>query len=118
MMDAAAAVRGHDNTTGAADMVALLSALARADGVPVRACRRVLASLAQTQHTDIIPRYLPPGDRVVCCKQGALETVRHDVGLIEEEGRRVALAVLSAPPADGDGLARVAALAHAQVAAD
>jgi beta-lactamase class A len=118
MMDTAAASRGEDNTTCAADMVALLCALARADGIPVRACRRVLASLAQTQHTDIIPRYLPPGDRVICCKQGALETVRHDVGLIEEEGRRVALAVLSAPPADGDGLARVAALAHAQVAAD
>jgi beta-lactamase class A len=118
MMDTAAAARGDDNTTCAADMVALLSALARADGIPVRACRRVLGSLAQTQHTDIIPRYLPPGDRVICCKQGALDTVRHDVGLIEEAGRRVALAVLSAPPADGDGLARVAALAHARVAAN
>jgi beta-lactamase class A len=118
MMDTAAASRGDDNTTCAADMIALLCALARADGIPVRACRRVLASLAQTQHTDIIPRHLPPGHRVVCCKQGALETVRHDVGLIEEDGRRVALAVLSAPPADANGLARVAALAHAQVAAD
>jgi beta-lactamase class A len=118
MMDTAAVARGDDNTTCAADMVALISALARADGIPVRACRRVLASLAQTQHTDIIPRYLPPADRVICCKQGALETVRHDVGLIEEGDRRVALAVLSAPPADGDGLARVAALAHAQVAAN
>jgi beta-lactamase class A len=118
MMDTAAAARGEDNTTCAADMVALLSAVARADGIPVRACRRVLASLAQTQHTDIIPRYLPPGDRVICCKQGALETVRHDVGLIEEAGRRVALAVLSAPPADSDGLARVAALTYAQVTAN
>lgn len=118
MMDTEAAARGDDNTTCAADMVALMCALARADRIPVRACRRVLASLAQTQHTDIIPRYLPPGDRVTCCKQGALENVRHDVGLIEEEGRRVALAVLTAPAGDGDGLARVAALAHAQVSSN
>ena len=41
MMDAAAVARGEDNTTCAADMVALLQALVRADGVPRRACRRV-----------------------------------------------------------------------------
>jgi beta-lactamase class A len=111
-----AAARGDDNTTCAADMVALLCALARADDIPVRACWRVLASLAQTQHTDVIPRHLPPSDRVICCKQGELETVRHDVGLIDEGDRRVALAVLSAPPADAAGLARVAALAYDQVA--
>lgn len=116
MMDTEAAARGDDNTTCAADMVALLSALARADGIPVRACRRVLASLAQSQHTDLIPRHLPPADRVICCKQGGLETVRHDVGLIEEGDRRVVVAVLSAPPADADGLARVAALAYHRVA--
>lgn len=116
MMDTAAVARGDDNTTCAADMVALFCALARADGIPVRACRRVLASLGQTQHTDVIPRHLPTGDRVICCKQGELETVRHDVGLIDEGDRRVALAVLSAPPADAAGLARVAALAYDQVA--
>jgi beta-lactamase class A len=115
MMDADAAAAGADNTTCAADMVALLAALARADGIPVRACRRVLASLAQSQHTDLIPRYLPAADRVICCKQGALDTVRHDVALIDEGDRRVAMAVLSAPPADPDGLARVAALAYERV---
>jgi beta-lactamase class A len=116
MMDTAAAARGDDNTTCAADMVALFSALARADGIPLRACRRVLASLAQTQHTDVIPRHLPPGDRVIACKQGGLETVRHDAGLIDEGDRRIAIAVLSAPPGDADGLARVAALAYDRVA--
>jgi len=116
MMEAAAVARGDDNTTCAADMVALLGALARAEGIPRGACRRVLAGLAQSQHTDVIPRHLPPGDRVICCKQGELETVRHDVALIDEGDRRVALAVLSAPPADADGLARVAALAYARVA--
>lgn len=118
MMDAAAVARGDDNTTCAADMVALLGALAHAEGIPRNACRRVLASLAQSQHTDIIPRHLPPGDRVICCKQGELATVRHDVALIDNGDRRVALAVLSAPPADADGLARVAALAYRRVASD
>ncbi len=116
MMDSAAAARGEDNTTSAADMVVLLGALARARGIPPRACRRVLGGLAQSQHTDVIPRRLPPGDRVICCKQGELDTVRHDVALIDEGDRSVALAVLSAPPGDADGLARAAALAYERVA--
>jgi beta-lactamase class A len=120
MMDTAAAERGEESTTCAADMVALMAALARADRLPARACRRVLAALAQSQHTNIIPRRLPAADRIVCCKQGELHSVRHDVGLIDEGGRRVALAVLSAPPADPGALARLAAVAyrHVAVAAD
>jgi beta-lactamase class A len=118
MMDAAAVARGEDNTTCAADMVALLEALVRADGVPRRACRRVLASLAQTQHTDIAGRYLPvAAQRVVASKQGELAAVRHDVAVIEEGERRVALAVLSTPPAAAEGLAHTAALAYHRVTA-
>jgi beta-lactamase class A len=116
MMDPAAAARGDENTTCAADMAALLCALARADGIPIRACRRVLAGLVQTQHTDIVGRNLPAApQRAVASKQGELAGVRHDVGLIEEGERRVILAVLSAPPADPDALARVAALAYEAV---
>ena len=59
MMDTAAAARGEDNTTCAADMVALLARARPRRRRPRRACRRVLAGLAQTQHTDIAPRYLP-----------------------------------------------------------
>jgi beta-lactamase class A len=113
MMDVAAAERGDDNTTSAADMTALLCALARADGVPAHASRRVLAAMAQSHHTDIVPRYLPAASfRVVASKQGELESVRHDVALIDEGERRIAVAVLSAPAAAADGLARAAALAY------
>jgi beta-lactamase class A len=108
----------EDNTTTAADMVALLCALARADGIPVRACRRVLAAMAQSHHTDIVPRYLPAApSRVVASKQGELEAVRHDVALVDEGERRIAIAVLSAPAAAAEGLARAAALAYRLVAA-
>ena len=113
MMDVAAAERGDDNTTSAADMAALLCALARADGIPALACRRVLAAMAQSHHTDIVPRYLPAAAcRVVSSKQGELESVRHDVALIDEGEVRIAVAVLSAPAAAADGLARTAALAY------
>ncbi len=116
MMDTAAAARGDENTTCAADMTALLEALARAQAVPARACRRVLAGLAQTQHTDIAARYLPvAAQRVVCSKQGELAGVRHDVALIDEGDRRVALAVMSAPAAAPEGLAHTAALAYRRV---
>jgi len=119
MMDTAAADRGDDNTTCAADMAALMAALAGARGVPVRAGRRVLAALAQSQHTDIIPRHLPPAERVIASKQGELAGVRHDVGLIDEAGgRRVVLAVLSAPAADAGALARLASLAYRRVTAE
>jgi beta-lactamase class A len=112
MMDVAAAERGDDNTTSAADMAALLCALARADGIPALACRRVLAAMAQSHHTDIVPRYLPAAAcRVVSSKQGELASVRHDVALIDEGEVRIAVAVLSAPAAAADGLARTAALA-------
>ena len=118
MMDVAAAERGDDNTTSAADMAALLCALARADRIPARACRRVLAAMAQSHHTDIVPRYLPTASsRVVSSKQGELESVRHDVALIDEGERRIAVAVLSAPAAAADGLARAAALAYRLVSA-
>jgi hypothetical protein len=113
MMDVASAERGEDNTTCAADMVALLCALARADRIPMRACRRVLAAMAQSHHTDIVPRYLPAAaSRVVSSKQGELPAVRHDVALVDEGERRIAIAVLSAPAAAAEGLARAAALAY------
>ena len=118
MMDVAAAERGEDNTTCAADMAALLCALARADGIPILACRRVLAAMAQSHHTDIVPRYLPAAaSRVVSSKQGELAAVRHDVALVDEGERRIAIAVLSAPAAAAEGLARAAALAYRLVAA-
>jgi beta-lactamase class A len=116
MMDVDAAERGEENTTSAADMVALLAALAVPGPIPDGVRRRVLAGLAQSQHTDIVPRYLPvAAQRVVASKQGELGHVRHDVALIDEGDRRVAIAALSCPAAAPDGLARAAAAAYVRV---
>ena len=117
MMDAGAAERGDDNVTSAGDMAELMAALGRADTIPPRACRRVLHGLAQSHHTDVIARHLSRPGRVVACKQGMLDSVLHDVALVEDAGDRVAMAVLSSPPAAAEGLARLASRVHALVTA-
>jgi beta-lactamase class A len=116
MMDVEAAERGDDNVTCAGDMATLMAALGRAVEIPPRACRRVLHALGQSHHTDVIARHLSAPGRVVACKRGMLETVLHDVALVEDAGARVALAVLSSPPGAAEGLARLAAHLHAVVA--
>jgi beta-lactamase class A len=107
MCDERAIAAGRENTTCARDLARLMLALRGP------AARRTLAALAESQHTDLIPRYLPPGSRRVFSKQGDLDgRALHDAALIEEPGRTVALAVLSAPSAAPDGLARLAARAY------
>jgi beta-lactamase class A len=115
MMDVAAAERGDDNTTCAADMAMLMAALGRGGEIPAVASRRVLHGLGQSHHTDVIARHLSRPGRVVACKQGLLDTVLHDVALVEDPHGRVAMAVLSSPPAATEGLARLAARVHAMV---
>jgi beta-lactamase class A len=117
MMDAAAAERGDDNSTSAGDMASLMAALGHEDGLPPRARRRVLHGLGQSHHTDVIARHLSAPGRVVACKQGMLDSVLHDVALVEDGRSRVALAVLSSPPGAAEGLARLAAGIHAAVTA-
>jgi beta-lactamase class A len=115
MMDVGAAERGDDNTTCAGDMAALMAALGRSDGISPAAGRRVLHGLGQSHHTDIIARHLSAPGRVVACKQGMLDTVLHDVALVDDGHSRVAMAVMSSPPAAAEGLARLAARVHAAV---
>lgn len=45
----------------------------------------------------------------VAAKHGELDTVRHEVALLEQDGRRLVTAVCSSPPARPDELAAVAA---------
>lgn len=116
MGDERARARGIENTTCADDLAGLLAELAAPARIDRRVAWRVLAALAQSHHTDIIPAGLPPAAmRVVASKQGGLDSVRHDAALIEEPDRRVAMAVLSAPPGATAGLARVAGRAYAAV---
>jgi hypothetical protein len=46
---------------------------------------------------------------MVAAKSGELDTVRHEVALLEADGRRLVTAVCSSPPARTDELAAVAA---------
>jgi beta-lactamase class A len=56
---------------------------------------------------SFLPQLLP--EVTVAAKSGELDTVRHEVALLEEGGRRLVTAVCSSPPARTDELAEVAA---------
>jgi beta-lactamase class A len=110
MGDEVAIAAGRENTTTAGDLARMVAALAG------ERHRRTLAAMGESHHTDIIPSLLPDGDRVVACKQGDLPgRVRHDMALIDDGERPVALAVCSAPPAAAAGLAQVAAALYREI---
>ena len=56
---------------------------------------------------SFLPHLLP--GVTVAAKSGELETVRHEVAVLEQDGRRLVTAVCSSPPARPDELASVAA---------
>jgi beta-lactamase class A len=56
---------------------------------------------------SFLPHLLP--GVTVAAKSGELDTVRHEVALLEHDGRRLVTAVCSSPPAPPDELAAVAA---------
>lgn len=56
---------------------------------------------------SFLPQLLPGVD--VGAKSGELDTVRHEVALLEADGRRLVTAACSTPPARTDELAEVAA---------
>ncbi len=68
----------------------------------------LLAPLRVAADADSFLPYLLPGV-TVASKYGELDTVRHEVALLEQDGRRLVTAVCSAPPARPDELAEVAA---------
>ena len=59
MMDFAAAERGLDNTTSAADLVDVLAEIATGARLGADVTAPVLASLELQEHLDGLPRYLP-----------------------------------------------------------
>jgi beta-lactamase class A len=62
---------------------------------------------------SFLPQLLP--GVMVAAKSGELDTVRHEVALLEADGRRLVTAVCSSPPARTDELAAVAAQLWAPV---
>jgi beta-lactamase class A len=112
MGDEDAIAAGRENTTTAGDLARIVEALA------TERHRRTLAAMGESHHLDIIPSALPAGDLVVACKQGDLPgRVHHDMALIDDGERPVALAVCSSPPAAAAGLANVAAGAYREIRA-
>jgi beta-lactamase class A len=93
---------GPENLTTACDLARGLAALARDGGVWPRLAP-ALAAAAET--ASILPAYLGPGVGALYPKSGELDTVRHEVALVEGGGRRVAVAVCSVPPAPPHELA-------------
>lgn len=93
LMDAEAARAGLENVTTADDQSRLLDRLAGPDLLPAPLRAFALGVLAEQQVNDRMPTQL--GDDVRCLhKTGELPGVRHDVGLLEFDGRTVALAAL------------------------
>jgi hypothetical protein len=58
-------------------------------------------------YKSFLPQLLP--EVAVAAKSGDLDTVRHEVALLEQGPRRLVTAVCSSPPARPDELAAVAA---------
>lgn len=91
---------GPENLTTPADLARGLAQLADDE--------RIVKPLTLAQHSDL-PALL--GDRVVVAsKSGELESVRHEVLLLQEGERRMVVAVCSTPPAQPAELAAQAAL--------
>jgi beta-lactamase class A len=104
MMDMAARERGLDNFTSAGDIARLLELLATDQALTPEGCARALDILARQQVNDRLPLLLPSEVKVVH-KTGELPGLRHDVGILFIDSRRVVIAALtkdvSAPVGQG-----------------
>lgn len=113
MLDERAMAEGHDNVTTAAEQAFLLERIA--SGALLTPDQRgvALGMLGRQQARDRLPAALPPD--VECLhKTGEWPGVRHDVGLLDFDGRLVAVAALSSgltdPVSQGMGAGPAAVL--------
>lgn len=97
---------GLENRTTAADMAKCLALLLEGSFLSPRSTAHALDLLGRQKVADRMPALL---EKSVRCrhKTGELRGVRHDVGILEFDGRRVLLAALGSdiPTASGDVLA-------------
>ena len=117
IQDEAAMAAGRTNVVTAADLAAVLGALARREIATPDSCERIEALLARCEHNDAAAAGLPPGT-YFAHKTGWFEGVAHDVGLLRPADEPpFVLAVLTGAElteADADRLvADVAALCWA-----
>lgn len=106
LADGSATGSGMGNRTTAADLMRCLGLLLDGSTLTVASARVALDLLGRQQINDRMPTLL---DGSVRCrhKTGELAGIRHDVGFLEFDGRRVLLAALGSniPTASGEVLA-------------
>jgi beta-lactamase class A len=86
---------GMNNTTTAYDLMLIVRALAEKRVISPSASDTMLQILLAQEHNDGIPAGLPPGTRVAH-KTGSITEISHDAGLvIEPDGKRYVLVVLT-----------------------
>jgi beta-lactamase class A len=97
MMDAEARAAGHDNTTSARDMAAVLTELAQGPRLSAAVRAPIVASLEKTEHLGGVARYLP-ADAVYAGKLGddmPDGRFTHDCCLVRRGESTVVLAILT-----------------------
>ena len=96
---------GEHSPSTARELVALLRAIHRAEGLPARACERLLALLARTQTASTVGRGLPderfprlgapPPAITLAYKTGSLEGTVAEAAIVTAPGVAYAIALLS-----------------------
>lgn len=100
---------GMNNTTTAYDLMLIFRALAEERVISAEASKRMIDILLAQEHNDGIPAGLPPGTRVAH-KTGSITEISHDAALvIEPDGERYVLVVLTRGFKKGDDADRVIA---------
>jgi beta-lactamase class A len=111
MMDLAAADRGFDNTTCAADLVDVLAEVATGARLGKEVTAPVLASLELQEHLDGLARYLPAGTTYAGKAGDDLPAGRfvHDCGILRDDASTVLVAVLTEDAGGYETISRLGA---------
>jgi beta-lactamase class A len=94
MMDVKAAKEGRENTATPRELVTLLDALYRGRVLNKATTDDFFKILGTHAQNNFIPRLLP-GDVVAATKEGDLDGVRNDAGVVFVAGRPFAIAVMT-----------------------
>lgn len=86
---------GLSNTTTARDLMLIMRAIAKADGINKNDSEAMLKILKEQQHREVLPKYLPK-EVVVAHKTGSITGVHHDAGIVYlPNGQAYVLVLLS-----------------------
>lgn len=119
MMDSAAADRGLDNTTCAADLVDALAEVATGARLGTEVTAPVLASLELQEHLDGLARYLPAGTTYAGKAGDDLPAGRfaHDCGILRDGTSTVVVALLTDDGGGYETISRLGAALYSAVRA-